>query len=57
MKWKPTPFWTIIIIFVIAGFVLMPDVTITAAIVFLPLAIISGLVVLIRLLIARRKMK
>jgi ribosomal protein S27AE len=57
MKWKSPFIWIIITIVVIVGFVLMPETTITAFIVFLPLAIIAGLVVIIRLLIARRKMR
>jgi membrane protein implicated in regulation of membrane protease activity len=57
MKRKSAFIWIIVAVVAIVGFVVMPGATITAAIVFLPLAAIIGLVVLIRLLIARRKMK
>lgn len=57
MKRKSALIWIIVGILVVVAFVVMPETTLTAAIVFLPLAIIVGLVVIIRLLIARRRMK
>jgi len=57
MKRKSALIWIIVGILVVVAFVVMPETTITAAIVSLPLAIIVGLVVIIRLLIARRRMK